>query len=58
MEDSESLGLSVDWEGVLGERLIRPELSRLIPAKEWENPIVKRIDKVAWRNFTEFIFDF
>jgi len=42
----------------LGERLIRPELSRLIPAKEWENPIVKRIDKVAWRNFTEFIFDF
>ena len=34
MEDSESLGLSVDWEDVLGERVIRPELSRLIPAKE------------------------
>jgi len=58
MEDSESLGLSIDWEGVLGERLIRPELSRLIPAKEWEKPIVKRRAKIAWRNFMEFSIDF
>jgi hypothetical protein len=58
MEDSESLGLSVDWDGVLGDRLIRPELSRIIPAKEWENPIVKRRAKVAWRNFMEFSIDF
>lgn len=54
MEDSESYEPSVEPEGEPGERVMRPELSRLIPAKDGESVMVKRKARDARKNFIQF----